>query len=221
MESEREGAAPKPDAPPDGHRPGKRERLADERERLANERQRKADEREAVADERERLADEREAVADERERLANEREKHLDEFGEELGVLSASRQERAFEAIKRSRALLSASGSRLDRGEAALRRASARAERDQADIDRAAAESERELAHQRPDLREQIERAKALRKRMAELAALLAATEDKVAQVHEDLAAHSPQRESEYRRTAEEARKAADHARKVQRQFAG
>lgn len=144
-----------------------------------------------------------------------------DRIAQDLGVLTASRQRRALEAIERSRALLSASSDRLDRGEAALRRSAASAERDQAEVDRVVGQSERELACRPPDPREQIEYAKALRKRLSATAAALATTEDEVAQVHDELAARRPEHASEYRRAADAARKAADHAREVERQYAG
>ena len=139
----------------------------------------------------------------------------------ELGALSATRQQHALDAIERSRALLAASGDRLDRTEAALRRAAARAQRNQAEIDRAVAQGERDLARQPPDPGEQIEQAKALRKRLAETAAALAATEERVAQVHDELAARRPEHASDYRRIADEARQAASRAQEVGRQFAG
>lgn len=137
---------------------------------------------------------------------------------EDLGLPPATRHEHAFDAIDRSRALLTASSARLDRSEAALRRAAASAAREQAEIDSAAAESGGNEPASRPTPANTLS-ARRRCARLCEIAAALAVAEDKIARVHDGLARH-PENESEYRRTAEEARQAANQARELERQFA-
>ncbi|MGE5286681.1 MAG: hypothetical protein ACM3ML_05655, partial [Micromonosporaceae bacterium] len=79
--------------------------------------------RDRAADERERRADDRETRADEHERKADERQRELDERARRLGAAVASLEQRTLETIERSRALLGASGQRLNRQEAAVKRA--------------------------------------------------------------------------------------------------
>lgn len=69
---------------------------------------------------REHAADEREALADDRERKAEERERDLDERGRRLGAAVESLEQRTLEIVERSRALLEASGQRLNRQEPAV-----------------------------------------------------------------------------------------------------
>lgn len=64
---------------------------------------------------------------------------------------------------------------------------------------------------------EQVEYARAARARLAALAAELADTEDRVARVHDRLAAEDPANAARYRRAADEARRAARRAREFQR----
>jgi hypothetical protein len=196
-----------------------RECLADEREREADERERLADEREHLADEREREAGRRETALIERQREADERKRELDERGRVLSSVAETLEKRTLETIERSRALLALSEQRLNRQEAAVRREQARRERQQREIDRASAESERGLAARLPDPGKPIEQAEALRKRTRAAIEAFAATEDEIARIHEELAASCPDRRSEYRRTAEQARKAARHARETLRTF--
>ena len=189
-------------------------RDADERERLA-------DAREQDADERERLADVREQDADERERLADVREQFLDELARDLDMRVADTQRRSQEAIGRSQARLAAARDRLDRSEAALRRSLASAERAQAQIDRADSAGEGELARQPHDPGVHIERAKMLRRRLLVTATALAAAEEKLVGIHEELASRRPAQASEYRAIAEAARKAALQARDIEQQLRG
>jgi len=171
------------------------------------------------ADDRERLADAREQDADERERLADAREQFLDELARDLDMRVADTQRRSHEAIGRSQARLAAAGDRLDRSEAALRRSMATAERAQTQIDRADAASERELARQPRDPGVHLERAKVLRRRLLVTAAALAAAEEKLVGIHEELATRRPAQASEYRAIAETARKAALQARDIEQQL--
>src|SRR5215831_247716 len=127
--------------PPAGERESladERERKADQRQVLADERERKADQRQVLADERERKADQRQGLADERERKADRREDRLAELAQQFGVHTGSRVRQSREAIERSRAILSASGDRLDRNEATLRHAQASSQSGQEQADRVA-----------------------------------------------------------------------------------
>ena len=90
--------------------------------------------------------------------------------------------------------------------------------REQAEIDRSVAQSERDLARQPPDPSELIQHATALRKRIAATAADLARIEEEVARVHDELAAGQSSNSSEYRRAADQARKAL-RAREIERGF--
>jgi hypothetical protein len=71
------------------------------------------------------------------------------------------------------------------------------------------------------DLSEQIQRSKMSRARLAELAAVLAETEDNVAYIHDRLAEHDPRRSDRYRRAADNARQVARRAWEIQRHAAG
>jgi hypothetical protein len=72
-----------------------------------------------------------------------------------------------------------------------------------------------------PDPSEAIEQAKVLRERAMAAMEALAANEDQIARIHEELAASRPERRDEYRRTAEQARTAARRAREIVRKFTG
>ena len=123
------------------------------------------------------------------------------------------------ETIRRSRALLEASGDRLDHQETAVRRTQARREREQAEVDRESAESGRDLGAWLPDPGRPIERALALRKQALTAIEAFAANEDQVARVHEEIAASRPDRRDDYRRIAEQARSTARKAREILRSF--
>lgn len=71
----------------------------------------------------------------------------------------------------------------------------------------------------RPYLSQQLEWALALRKRTAATIAALAATEEKIALFHDELAALRPGRADEYRRIAEHARTQAARAREIVRRL--
>ena len=71
------------------------------------------------------------------------------------------------------------------------------------------------------DLEEQVEQARTTRARLAALAADLAATEETVAYLHDQLAARDPRNAARYRRAAEEARRAVRRIRDYQRNAAG
>lgn len=67
---------------------------------------------------------------------------------------------------------------------------------------------------------EQVEQARTTRARLAALAADLAATEETVAYLHDQLAARDPRNAARYRRAAEEARRAVRRIRDYQRNAA-
>lgn len=196
-------------------RADEQERLADERVRRADERERLSNKREHLADEREREADRRESALDQRQREADERERELNESGRQLGLAVASLELRTLETIKRSRALLEASGHRLDRQEAAVHRTQARRGRQQVEINRASARPERGLTAWLPDPSKPVERAKALRKQVLAAIEAFAANEEEIARIHEEIAAYRPGRRDDYRRTAEQACSTARKAREV------
>ena len=199
---------------PRGHEAAESDWLADERERLA-------DDRERLADDRERLADEREHEADEREQLADRREQRLDELAHELAVLVTDRHKRAQEAIERSRATMAAARERLDRSDAALLRSEASVVRTQAQAERAAAEGERERARQPPGADVPAEPVTMLRRRLSVQSASLATALEELAQAYEKLTARNSPQASEYRGSAEAARKAAHQVREIGRLFSG
>jgi len=178
-----------------------------------------ADQRERRADEREREADRREVALDERQREIDDRERALDERGRELGAVVESLHQRALETVERSRVLLALSGQRVDRHEAAVRRAEAYRERQQTELSRTLAGSKREHAAALPDPSEVIERARVLRAQAVAAMESLAAKEDEIARIFEELASRRPARRDEYRRTAEQALTGARRARAVVRKF--
>jgi hypothetical protein len=131
---------------------GQRERPADQRDHPADQRQDQADrredladEREARADQREAQADQREARADEREAVADQREARIDQLLRGSGLSTASVQQRALEAITRSRQLIARSAAAMDSCEALLRRQAQRAGREQSATDRETARSRRDV----------------------------------------------------------------------------
>jgi len=206
----------------------RRELAADERERLADEREGAADEREKIADQREHAADEREKLADQRERTTDEREARLDALERELherarkaGLPVATIEEAVREAIRRGHALLARSAASLDRSEAALDRASTRNHRQQRKIQREMAASERLLNRamapptKNPDSTSTTGQLDALRQQLVDTARTLAAAEDESARVHEDIAAHRPDKAVESRHVAEQARAGAQRAREI------
>lgn len=197
-----------------------RDAVADDRDRLADERERLADDREFAADKREQAADRREAAQDRRQREADQRERWLDERGRILGLVGESLEQRSLETIERARELLELSGRRLDRQEERVRREQAGQARQQAAVDRALTEGERTEAALLPDPREQIERAKVLRKHAVNAIEVFAASEEEAARILEQLAEVSPERRTELLAAANRARSAASTAREVVRTFA-
>ena len=115
--------------------------------------------------------------------------------------------------------MLELSEQRLNRHEAAVMRAQERQEREHAELGRAVAEGKREHAAALPDPREAITRATALREQALSAMEGLAVIEDQLARTYEELAARSPQRRDECRRTAEQARTSARRAREVVQRF--
>ena len=167
-----------------------REALADERDRTADRREALADERERLADEREQSADRREAIADEREQALNELEGRVDARARALGIPVQTVNERVLETIARGRAMLTASMASLDRSEAAITRSRARNHRNQTAVDREAETTSRMLGRQPGagdrDAEDSLqERAQQLRTHFVALANELAATEDRLAELHE------------------------------------
>src|SRR5260370_15424093 len=118
--------------PGTGHAdPRPREHTADQRDSLADAREAEADDRDSRADQRETLADQRETQADQRDVLADRREARVDSLLRDSGLTTTSVQQRAHEAITRSRQLIARSAAAMDRCEALLRRQAQRAGREQ------------------------------------------------------------------------------------------
>src|SRR5262249_57023778 len=90
---------------------------------------------------------------------------------------------------------------------------------ERAELGRAVAESKREHAATLPDPYAAIARATALREQGLTVMDALAVIEDQLARTYEEMAARSPERRDEYRRTAEQARMSARKAREVVRKF--
>jgi len=135
-------------------------------------------------------------------------------------MVAQTLEQRSLERIERSRVLLTLSGARLTREEAELRRKLARQGRQQAAVDRASAESRRKQGAARPEPAALAERSRLLRQQSLATLAALAANEEEVARVHEDLAARHPAGREEYLRIAEHARTAARRTRETLRSFA-
>lgn len=191
-----------------------RERGADERQILANERQRKADERDVRADERDRKADERDA-------LANERERGLDERFRKLRREVELQEQRALELIEWSRELRAVRRERLPPQQARVQQRQEREVRQQAqaDADRASAVT-KPTPTRRPSGASQLaERALKMRSQAVRALEAFVVTEEEVARVHEDLAAKHPERHDEFLHRAEEARRSAQRAHEVLRNF--
>lgn len=114
---------------------------------------------EALLAHRERAANEREADTDrrahavtEREQLVRELEERIDRRAREHDVPTASLQQRALEAITRSRALVAASSAGLERSEEALRRAKATNHRRKEGTDRRISAAERTTTKSESDV---------------------------------------------------------------------
>ena len=130
-------------------------------------------------------------------------------------VATTGCDERTLEALARSRELRARSHQLLGRGQtiAPAAAVTSRARRQ--------AGTGGGLPGGQPPLRitaldQQVEYAKVTRARLAALAAELAATEDRVAYVHDQLAAEDPENAARYRRVADDARRAARRAREFQ-----
>jgi len=89
----------------------------------------------------------------------------------------------------------------------------ARLARQQAEVDRASAESGRKQASAPPEPAALARRSRLLRQQSLEMLEALAASEEEVARVHEDLAARHPGGRDDLLRVAEQARTAARRAR--------
>jgi hypothetical protein len=145
----------------------------------------------------------------------------LDQRRRALGEVVESLEQRAREAVERSRELPALSGQRLSRHEAAVGRAQAHRERQQAELSRLVADSKREHAAALPDPSKAIARAKALREEGIAAMEALASKEDEIARINDELAASSPERREGYRRIAEQARTSARKARAVASSLTG
>lgn len=134
---------------------------------------------------------------------------------------AADRDDRPGEALARSRELrarsqrLRARSQRLTRAHTTGSRPSRRAGPGAGP--RLAGQQPRRLTR---DLEEQVQWARATRARLAELAAELAATEETVAYIHDQLAAKDPENAARYRRAADDARRAIRRIRDYQRNAA-
>jgi hypothetical protein len=91
--------------------------------------------------------------------------------------------------------------------------------REQGEIDRSVAQSGRDLAGQLPDPGDLLKHAAALRRQIAVTAGDLARIEEKVARVHDELAAGRSSHSDEYRRAADKAREGALRAREIEHRF--
>ncbi len=178
--------------------------------------QRAADEREQKANERERAADEREQKADERKQKADERKRARELT---LGLDAEAEEQHTLESIDRARDLLALSAERINRQEARMQRARARRAREQEEINRESAEGARGLAALQRDPTAAIQRSEALRRQARKAIENFAASEDRIARIHDELAASDPDRREEYQRIAEKAREGARRARETLRKF--
>ncbi len=163
-----------------------------------------------------RAADERERAADERERKADERERARDRT---RGVDAEAEEQHTLESIDRARDLLALSAERLRRQEARVQRARAGRAREQDEINRESAEGARGLAALQRDPTAAIQRSEALRRQARKAIENFAASEDRIARIHEELAASNPDRREEYQRIAQKAREGARRARETLRKF--
>jgi hypothetical protein len=151
-------------------------------------------------------------------RLGDERGQQLEERAAQLRRRSAellaqvdSARGRAEQAVKHARAILDASRDRVRRAEAVLLRAEAQAA------------GSLELGDRRPappaaGVTGMAGRSSALRERTAAAAAQLARCEEITARVHDDLASRDPGN-PQYRRLADEARRAARWAREMEQRY--
>jgi hypothetical protein len=155
-----------------------------------------------------------ERAAGERERAAGERERKLG-----LDAEAEAEEQQTLEAIRRARDLLALSAERLSRQEARVQRARAGRARDQAEINRESAEGARGLAALQRDPTAAIQRSVALGRQARAAIESFAASEDRIARIHEELAASNPDRREEYQRIAEKAREGARRAREALRTF--
>jgi hypothetical protein len=135
-------------------------------------------------------------------------------------MVAETLEQRSLERIERSRVLLTLSEARLTREEAELRRKLARQGRQQAAVDRASAESQRKQGAGHPEPADLAKRSRLLRQQSLVTLEALAASEEEVARVHEDLAARHPAHREDYLRVAAKARTAARRTRGTLRSFA-
>lgn len=133
--------------------------------------------------------------------------------------MSVDLERRTLEDIERERALLARGGERVNRREARASREQARGAREQEEVNRESAESRRTMSGWPPDLDDAIDRVRDSRRRARLAIQAVAASEDRIAHVLEELAAGRPDRREEYRRAAEQARKAAREAQEILRAF--
>jgi hypothetical protein len=174
---------------------------------------RAADERERAADEREHEADERERAADGRDRVAQLRDR-----GVELRTRATGVRERAEQAIEEAKIVLEANRDGMRRAEAALNRAHANDAREQASAARAVTRGEQHPAPRPADHTSLCDRISELRKSTAAAAGRLARTEERVARIHDELAAREPEN-PQHKRLVGEAREAARQAREAEQKY--
>lgn len=176
-----------------------------QREHDAGLREKRLDERGHDADQREALADDREALANDRENRANLREKQLDERELSLGDL----RQRLARTIQRTHALLAAD---LSPGGWDRSRGSSQGRLAEGGHD--LAESER-LPAILAGVRQQVEQSQTLCRQAASVIGSLAATAERIARQHDQMAAVSTKHAERYRRLADDARAAAQRARAI------
>lgn len=133
--------------------------------------------------------------------------------------MSVDLERRTLEDIDRERASLARGGERVNRREARVSREQARGVREQAEVNRESAESRRAMSGQPPELDDAIDRVRNSRNRARLAIQAVAASEDGIALVLEELAVGCPDRREEYRRAADQAREAAREAREILRAF--
>lgn len=168
------------------------------REREANQGAGRLDEQEHSADQHQALADEREALANERESKANLREKWLDD------------QERFLDrkAIDDSQWRL-----RYNLPPIAASRLAQRAQCRPPWTD----QDGKYRAHLLADLRQEIERSKAIRRNAHAVLAAIAATEEEIARQQDKMAAEWPHNADKYQEFADKARARAQRIRTILR----
>ena len=160
----------------------------------------------------------RAASADDRESPAGAREQEQDARARAFGAAFEALEQRTRATIERSRTLLAASSRRHGRKEAAAEEPERLPGRDRAEAGWPATENAQPAARL-PGPGGPVERARALRSQALAAIAAFAATEEEIARIHDELAAHHPGRRDEHHEIAGHARAAARKAQEIMRDF--